>query len=774
MNEANTRAELIEPLLEEAGWGRNFPQTKIDREFSITLGKLQNGGRAKPLSADYVLIYKNTKLAVIEAKSIKKEVGEGVAQAKNYAEKMQLGYAFACNGEEIYQINMNTGKEGLVSKFPSPEELWSGFFEKQNQWLEKFHSIPFASKTHSLRFYQETAINRALEAIAANKNRILLTLATGTGKTFIASQIAWKLFKTRWNLSCLNSKGEIQRQPRILFLVDRNILADQAFTKFDVFPEDALVRIDPLEIKKKGKVPTNGSVFFTIFQTFMSGQNETPYFGEYPDDYFDFIIVDECHRGGANDESSWREILEYFSPAVQLGMTATPKRKNNVDTYAYFGEAVYSYSLKEGIQDGFLTPFKVKRIQTTIDEYAYASDDKVLQGEVDKKKIYKESEFNHKIEIKQREEKRVKIFLEDIHSEEKTIVFCANQSHAALIRDFINKHKKIQNINYCHRVTSADGEIGNQHLENFKNNEKTIPTILTTSRKLSTGVDARNIRCIVLLRPIYSIVEFKQIIGRGTRLFDGKNYFTIYDFVDAYRNFFDPEWDGEAEEPAIYNPKIALENLEVRDKDNQEYDFNEEKKEQKIKIKLADGKEREIQSMTNTHFFTEEGSLISAKEFLENLFGKLPDFFTKEEELIEIWSAPETRKKLLERLTDAGYNKNSLKELQRMINAEQSDLFDLLEYVSFGKKPITREQRANQMRPIIVKNFNEKQQEFLNFVLSHYVENGVEELEEKKLASLLAIKYNTTFDAQQILGSIEKIKKTFTSFQKHLYSKKVA
>jgi type I restriction enzyme R subunit len=312
-----------------------------------------------------------------------------------------------------------------------------------------------------------------------------------------------------------------------------------------------LVRINPGEIRKKGSVPTNGSIFFTIFQTFMSGANDTPYFGEYPKDYFDLIIIDECHRGGANDEGNWRGILEYFSPAVQLGLTATPKRDVNADTYRYFGDPVYIYSLKEGINDGFLTPFKIRRIQTTLDVYQYISDDQVIEGEVESGKVYTEADFNTKIEIREREAKRVELFLSDIDQNEKTIVFCANQPHALLIRDLINQLKTSKNPNYCARVTADDGALGEQYLSEFQDNEKTIPTILTTSQKLSTGVDARNIRNIVLLRPINSMIEFKQIIGRGTRLFEGKEYFTIYDFVNAYHHFADPEWDGEPMRPNL-------------------------------------------------------------------------------------------------------------------------------------------------------------------------------------------------------------------------------
>jgi len=432
MNEAETRAELIDPKLKASGWGV-VEGSKILREYQITDGKIQTGGgRSKPLIADYILVHQGRKLAAIEAKRDELEVGEGVAQAKNYAEKMHLGYTYSSNGKEIYQICMSTGIEGLIGPFPTPDELWENTFGIQNEWRDKFSQVPFedVGGTKVSRYYQEIAVNNTMSAIADEKPRILLTMATGTGKTFVAFQIAWKLFQTRWNL-----KRDGSRRPRILFLADRNILADQAFNAFSAFPEDALVRISPKDISKKGKVPTNGSIFFTIFQTFMSGPDNTPYFGEYPADYFDFIIIDECHRGGANDEGNWRGIMEYFSPAVQLGLTATPKRKDNVDTYKYFGEPVYIYSLKEGINDGFLTPFKVKRIKTTIDDYIYTSDDQIIEGEIEEGKVYIEPDFNKIIEIKEREAKRVKIFLSEVNQKEKGIVFCATQDWHAPTKD---------------------------------------------------------------------------------------------------------------------------------------------------------------------------------------------------------------------------------------------------------------------------------------------------------------------------------------------------
>lgn len=333
MNEAETRAELIDPKLKASGWGE-LEDSKVLRELRFTDGKIQSGGlRSNPEIADYVLVYKNQKIAVIEAKAESLSVGEGVAQAKAYAQKLNINYTYSTNGKEIYEISLKDGSESLVNNFPSPEELWQKTFleDKSSQWKEKLLAVPDEGQ-YSVRYYQEIAIKNVLKAISEGENRILLTMATGTGKTSVAFQIAWKLFQARWNL-----KFDGSRRPRILFLADRNILADQAFNSFSSFSDDALVRINPLDIRKKGGVPKTGSVYFTIFQTFMSGSGNTSYFGDYPPDFFDLIIIDECHRGGANDEGNWRGILEYFSPAVQLGLTATPKRKDNVDTYKYFG-----------------------------------------------------------------------------------------------------------------------------------------------------------------------------------------------------------------------------------------------------------------------------------------------------------------------------------------------------------------------------------------------------------------------------------------------------
>ncbi|NJN28932.1 MAG: DEAD/DEAH box helicase family protein [Cyclobacteriaceae bacterium] len=775
MNEAETRAELIDPKLKACGWGV-VEGSKVLREYRITEGQIQSGGgRGRKIIADYILVHKGIKLAVIEAKSDELEVGEGVMQAKQYAEKLQLETTYSTNGKAIYQICMLTGEEGLVTDFLSPEELWNKTFAEQNEWREKFANVPFEDKsgTWQLRYYQEIAVKNTLEALASGSERILLTLATGTGKTAIAFQIAWKLFQTRWNL-----QRDGSRRPRILFLADRNILANQAFNSFSAFPEDALVRIKPSEIKKKGRVPTNGSIFFTIFQTFMSGTDEegqpAPYFGEYPKDYFDFIIIDECHRGGANDESNWRGILEYFSPAVQLGLTATPKRDDNVDTYKYFGEPVYIYSLKEGINDGFLTPFKVKRIKTTLDDYRYTSDDTIVEGEIEEGKLYEEKDFNRSIEIVEREAKRVNIFLDEANQNEKTIIFGANQAHAALIRDLVNQNAKSKDPFYCVRVTANDGEEGERLLREFQDNEKTLPTILTTSQKLSTGVDARNIRNIVLLRPVNSMIEFKQIVGRGTRLFDGKEFFTIYDFVDAYKHFSDPEWDGEPLEPEPREPK-PYPTPEPKEKPDVEDPDESRPRKKKIKIKLRNGKEREIKHMVSTSFWSADGKPISAEEFLNNLFGELPKLFKDEEELRKLWSNPLTRKTLLENLDAAGFPKDDLLTLQKLVDMEKSDLYDVLEYVFNGDYiAMTREARAKAAEATIFALLNDKQREFIAFVLSKYVDTGVDELDQEKLPILLTNKYQSLEDAKGILGDVANISRLFVEFQEHLYKQKAA
>lgn len=814
-NEADTRADLIDPKLVDAGWGQ-IENSYIRREVSITQGRIIGGGkRAAALSSDYVLEYQGRKLAAVEAKKEALSYTEGVRQAKDYAKRLQCRFGYATNGHEIYQIDLVSGEEKLVEAFLSPDEMWQLTFDSSNQpdgevepdftsiWRERFANIPFETKGDwQPRYYQENAINNALDAIAKGKDRILLTLATGTGKTCIAFQMAWKLFHSRWSLVAKTAPEEAKKRPRILFLADRNVLANQAFNDFGPFGEDAIVRLEPGEIKKKGSVPKNASVFFTIFQTFMSGTDEkgepAPYFGDYPEDFFDFIIIDECHRGGANDESSWRDILNYFSPAVQLGLTATPKRTVNADTYSYFGEPVYTYALKDGINDGFLTPFKVLPIVGTMDEYIYTpGDGLVIKGEPEQGRIYKEGDFNRVITIPEREKMRVRYWMDLFNPHEKTIVFCATQEHAGMVRDFINQYAVekawTKNANYCVRVTANDGVAGENDLKTFQDNEKTIPTVLTTSRKLSTGVDARNVRNIVLMRQCNNMIEFKQIIGRGTRMYDGKDYFTIYDFVKAHYNFADPDWDGEPLDPpeACENcgkspcrcekPKPPKGLCKVCDHEPCICERPEPSEceicgqrpcvcDNKVLIKLSDGKTRSIKHISSALYWSPDGKPITAKEFIERMFSDLPQFFTDEEQLRDIWSDPTTRDKLLADLAEAGYDSEKLDSMKDLIDAKDSDVYDVLAFVAYAAETHSREERINSAKPNIAKEFSDhKQQVFINFILDKYLEDGVGELAAGKMRTLIELKYNTISDATAELGSPAVIRETFIGFQKHLY-----
>ena len=669
MNEADTRAELIEPALKAAGWGE-IDGSEVRREYQIAPGRLQRSGqKARPIRADFALFYKGRPLAVIEAKAKNKKATEGLAQANEYAKKMRVRFSYATNGLRHYRVDLDTGRGDYIESYPSPPELWRQTKIKDNSWRDRFAEIPFEEKngTRTLRYYQNLAVTSALDAIAEKKQRMLLTLATGTGKTAIAFHICWKLFYSRWNL---NRNGV--RRPRILFLADRNILANQALNEFNAFPDDALTRITPEGIRKKGRVPKNASLFFTIFQTFMSGESEKEkdphYYGEYPHDFFDMVIIDECHRGGAMEESNWRKILEHFSPAVHLGLTATPRREENRDTYEYFGEPLFTYSLKQGITDGFLTPFKIRRIQTELDTYTHAPDDYVIRGEIDEDKTYGEADFNTNIQIKEREEYRVK---------------------------------------------------------EFRDNENTIPTILTTSQKLSTGVDARDVRHIVLMRYIRSMIEFKQIIGRGTRLFDGKDYFTIHDFVNASRHFSDPEWDGEPEE------------IEENSKGGERGgNGNGNGGGELIEVKLADGKIRKIKKTITTSFSGPNGTLVDSQTFVDELHKLFLKHFKTENDLQKIWGNPTTRKKLLDELAEKGCGKEQINELQSIVNAPRSDVMDAFSYIAFSSKKMMSR--------------------------------------EEKLPTLIELKYGSTADAARFLGDASKIRETFTGFQKMLYEKQDA
>ena len=791
MDETTTRIKKINPRLLNEGWD-SVPGSQIlyeQRAYEIAPGRIQKGSTKHPKKADYILEYHGKKLAVIEAKSDEKDVAEGVDQAKEYARMLQIRFTYSTNGDDIWFIDMGVkdsqgnyiipSTEMEVDKFPTPQELWQMTYPEENSWRDKFNLEPLNRGAGRMpRYYQEIAINNVLNAVADGRKRILLTMATGTGKTYTAFQICWKLTRTKWNI-----KGT-DKEPRILFIADRNILANQAVNDFDQFNEDAMCRITPKELRKNGyKVPTARNLYFTIFQTMMTTPNEQkaeekekrgkasaegnmPYYTQYPKDFFDFIIIDECHRGGANDESEWRKLMEYFDYACQLGMTATPRRKENANTYSYFGEPVYSYSLKQGIEDGFLVPFRVDIATSNIDDYKYAIGDVVKSGDIDKEKVYTEKDFaNGYIKIKERDEHRVKEFLAKIDPDEKTIVFCATQEHAMIVRDMINKHKKCPDSNYCQRVTADDGEEGEKILRTFQDNEKLRPTILTTSQKLSTGVDARNVRNIVLMRPINNMVEFKQIIGRGTRLFDEKYYFTIYDFVGANERFKDEDWDGDPFCPKCgnypctcnkkpyppappRNPPFTHEPCPICGHDPCTCDGGNGKK---IVIKLSKYRNMELHTEW-TERVSYDGRFVTLSEFVQILFGKMPNFFSSADDLRRQWEHPETREQLLGVLDQSGFGEVKLDMIKKMLKMEKCDLLDVLEYIAYESTPIERAERVRIVQKQWLKQFSVSQQEFDNLILQYYVNNGFKELGADKLSQFVSIKYKSTKDAKVSLG----------------------
>ena len=842
MNEAQTRFNKIDPKLRDAGWGI-VPGSKILVEQSayIAPGRITTTGHKNPKKADYILEYKGQKLAVIEAKSDEKDVAEGVDQAKLYANALKIRYTYSSNGDEIWFIDMgiknNKGeyiipsKEYDIDSFPSPQDLWQMTFPDENPWRDKFNLCALnRSGGRQPRYYQEIAIKNVLEAVAKQRNRILLTMATGTGKTYTAFQICWKLTQTKWNirrseshLSSLkdgrvstdedevNTKG-VERAPRILFIADRNILANQAINDFDQFPEDAMCRVTPKELKKNNyKVPTARNLYFTIFQTMMTSPNaqraeeqgitlpegatDQPYYMQYERDFFDFIIIDECHRGGANDESEWRKLMEYFDSAYQLGMTATPRRNVNANTYAYFGEPVYTYSLKQGIEDGFLVPFRVDISTSNIDDYKYEEGDIVKSGEIDMEKVYSESDFyNGRIQIKERDEHRVQEFLNKIDPDEKSIIFCATQKHAMIVRDMVNKHKKRPASNYCERVTADDGEVGEATLRTFQDNEKLLPTILTTSYKLSTGVDARNVRNIVLMRPVHNIVEFKQIIGRGTRLFDKKYYFTIYDFVGASEMFKDPEWDGDQYCPVCGNwpctckkqpkpyPPIDEEGDGDFVDDGGEWEQPEVcpvcgnlpctcegAKTNLIDIKLSTGRRLSLHTSWEQKIFYGD-EFISLDEYVNKLFGRIPDFFSGADDLRQKWSNPETREDLLRTLDEAGFAEDKLNLLKNMLKMQKCDLLDVLEFIAYESTPIERAKRVELVKKQYVDSLSKEQQEFDNLILEYYVNNGFKELSSDHLKTYITIMFNSLSDAKERLNmSVADIRAHYFELQRRLY-----
>ena len=771
--EADTRAKLIDPQIKSSHW----LESHIVREYYFTDGrKLIGGKRGKQYYVDYLLVYENTNLAIIEAKAENKDPLDGLQQSINYAQKLKIDFVYATNGHKIYEHNLITGKGDWVESFPTPQTLFERKFPTLTPTIEKIIKQPFHFEGNMKpRYYQQIAVDKTLEAIAKGKDKVLLTLATGTGKTYIAFQIVYRLFEAKW------SKTGTQRRPKVLFLADRNVLADQAFNTFNPLEKD-IVRVNGKEIRKRGgKVPTNANVFFAIYQSIAERKSDefdeendvTAYYKQYPPEFFDLIVIDECHRGSANDESSWRDILDHFSSAVHLGLTATPKRDDNGDTYKYFGEPVYEYSLKEGINDGFLTPYKVKRIKTNIDEYKFNPND-IVQGELEEQ-IVTLDKFEKQVIIPKRTELVAKTILEQINPMDKTIVFCVNQKHAIDMKIAIDKYKTVKDNDYCVRVTSDEGEIGRDFLEAFQNNDRDIPTILTSSKMLTTGVDAKNVRNVVLTAPIRSMTEFKQIIGRGTRVYDGKDFFTIIDFVGATNLFYDDAWDGLPEEQIDDTTEEDEKDTgEVKER-KQPYGSSVpepvEGTEGKEKVTI-DIRGRKLKVIDiETTYVGDDGIPLKTHEFLEFLVGILDKFFHDEEQLRELWSDPLKREELLSKLRSMQIDEVQLEELKAIFDAEESDIYDVLAHLAFNLDIKTRSERAFAVhyRKYIERYHNGKVKEFLNFILERYEKDGVKEMGSDKLSSLIKLSGIDRNELKEAFESAANIREGYFGLQREIY-----
>ncbi|EAI5630392.1 DEAD/DEAH box helicase [Campylobacter lari] len=763
-SEDDTRVKLIDVKLHASSWS----EENIIRNYYFTDGrKLIGNKRGERKFADYLLKFQNNNLAIIEAKKQSKDPLDGLSQGIEYAKILNVAFVYSTNGDKIYEYNLKTSSGEYIEKFPTPNELFARIYGNLKEWQHKLLSqrelyIP----QKGLRYYQKIAVDKVIEALINGKNRILLTLATGTGKTTIAFALCYRLLEARWN------KTNQDKKPKILFLCDRVSLRDQALGEFNPIEGDC-VAVSAQELRKNnGRVPTSANVFFGIYQSLASNskeqenaneEQESKFYLQYPKDFFDLIIIDECHRGGANEEGSWAGVLEYFSSATHLGLTATPKKSDNVDTYRYFGGSVYEYSLKDGIEDGFLTPYKVKRVTTTLSEgYVYNPDD-IIEGELEKG-FYKINEFERNIHLPQYNDFLAKEILKLINPMDKTIIFCANQAHASEVKRAIDKFKSVKRDDYCVRVTSDEGKIGLEYLKQFQDNDKSYPVILTSSKMLTTGVDARNVRNIVLLANIGSIIEFKQIIGRGTRVYEGKDFFTILDFTGVTRLFYDPKWDGE----------------QIKDEEKTEVKTIQNKREQsspKETIKQKEvtvhlkGTKLKVLDIT-TSYIGDSDKPLSTKEFLEFLVGKLAEFYNDETRLREIWSNQASRKEFLQKLEKDRISEQVLEELTVIFEQKDCDVYDVLAHLSFNTEIKTRHERVlNVKNSAFLKRLQkEKALKLVEFLLDRYQEYGIKDFDSglKTLIDLSSL--GSVKELVSEFEGMENLKQCIDDLQREIYA----
>lgn len=769
LSEEDVKLRFITPALLKK-WDKD---TQIKMEVSFTAGRVIVRGnvstRAKGKKADYILYYKNTKpLAVVEAKKNIFDVGYGMQQAKEYAEILDIPFAYSSNGKSFLEYDFLTGKEREIDldKFPSPEELWHRYKTEKNisDNEERIINEPYyyADGVKKPRYYQEIAINRTVEAIAKGKDRLLLVMATGTGKTFTAFQIIHRL-----------KKSGLKR--KVLYLADRNILIDQTMAQdFQPF-KNVMTKIE------KRNMDSSYEIYMALYQQLTDGQG-LDIFKQFKPDFFDLIIVDECHRGSAAEDSNWRKILEYYNTATQIGLTATPKETTSISNIEYFGNPIYTYSLKQGIDDGFLAPYKVIRVNLDKDLVGYRPEvGKVdMNGNIlDGEETYYQADFDKKIIIDERTEvvaKRVTEFLKNTDRFNKTIVFCIDIEHAermrqALVRENADLMK--ENKNYIMRIT-GDNDEGKAQLENFIDVEEKYPTIVTTSKLLTTGADCKTCKLIVLDSNINSMTEFKQIIGRGTRVREdcGKTYFTIMDFRNASRLFSDPDFDGEPICIKVVNPTEPIPGEAENEENERETEKTTiiphpgEKVSKSSKLRV-NGVEVNIYN-EYVSYYDKNGKLVteSLKDFsrrsILNEYDSLDKFINK-------WNEVDKKQAIIKQLEEQGV---LLDELRKDIGNDDIGDFDLILHIAYDKKPLTRSERVkNVLKKGYLYKYSEIARNILKDLLEKYSDNNELELTDTKILQLKPFEeYGSPMEIVKAFGGKEQYIKAVEELEYELYA----
>lgn len=784
-SEADTCRKEVLPKLYESQWTdelileqRTFTDGKI-----IVIGRKARREKAK--RCDYLLRYsQNFPIAIVEAKKKYKSAADGIQQAKEYAKILDLKFAYSTNGSEIIEFDFLTGIEKKIDRFPTPQELWNRLNkaepikpEIQEVFLKPFFTI----SGKEVRYYQRIAINRAVKAILEGKKRALLTLATGTGKTTVSFQIIYKLWNNRWN-----TKGEYRR-PKILFLADRTILVTDPHAKdFAVFGDARCL------VPEEG-LPTSREIYFSTYQSLAEDANRTGAFRSLPQDFFDLIVVDECHRGSAADDSNWRMILDYFQPAVHLGLTATPLRDDNKDTYAYFGNPLYTYSLKQGIEDGFLAPYLVHRVVTDVDATGFRPEEGQRDdyGELIPDGIYTTPDFENSLSYLPRTKavaKHLYNFMLKNGRFDKTIVFCVNQEHADQFRrEFSNLNNDLvqQYPDYVVRIVSEEGDVGKGHLSKFMDIDERIPVVVTTSKLLSTGVDVPTCKNIVIFRMVNSMTEFKQIVGRGTRVREDKEklFFTILDYTgSATRNFADPDFDGEP--PLITEDKIDEDGDIIGggewipdpltdkpddwedDDDTNNPPPGEEGGERRKKYYISEG---EVSIVAESVQILDTNGKLRTIQFTQYAKEQLKTMFPSVNDFKSIWNNLQERQHILEELENIGI---SIEQLMEITKQQEADPFDLICFVAFDLKPLTRKQRAELLKknkPDFFAEYSEKAREVLNMILEKYVEYGLNQIRPDIISVEPIAQKGTPIEIVNEFGGIDQFKKAIEEIQLLLY-----